>query len=133
MGYTLLPGGVWKGDFRVADLEHFAGLSLHSSAKGSECQVHVHRVPELRFNTDKPIFYPLKAKYDLQNHTLEGIEQHLGVEAAKCDVPPLVLESVASGDAVQPIASDIDPDVGYADANGDASVDGGLTWPQERI
>ena len=66
LGYTLLPGGVWKGDFRVADLEHFAGLSLHSAAKGSECQVHVQRVPEVRFNTDEPIFYPLKAKYDLQ-------------------------------------------------------------------
>ena len=125
LGYTLLPGGVWKGDFRVAALDDFAGLSLHASATGSECKVHVQRVPEVRLNTDEPLFYPLKAKYNLLNHTLEGIEQHLGIEEAKCDLPPLVLDSVGSADAVQPNAMDDDPCVGSADANGEASIAGG--------
>ena len=88
-------------------------------------KVHVQRVPEVRFNTDEPIFYPLKAKYDLLNHTLEGIEQHLGIEEAKCDLPPVVLDSVASGDAVQPIPLEADPDIGSADSNREASIAGG--------
>jgi len=43
LGYALLPGGEWKGDYRVATLDDFVGMPLHAETKGSLCRVHVQR------------------------------------------------------------------------------------------
>ena len=47
------------------------------------------------------------------------------VPAARCNLPPVALNSVASGDAVQPMTSDVEPCFGYAEAKRDAHVNSG--------
>ena len=57
LGYRLEPGGVWKGDYYVADLEHFqAGYTKPS----------VHQVKQIYHNSDEPFVFPMLKPYELR-------------------------------------------------------------------
>ncbi len=71
LGYKLLPGGLWQGEFRVAALTEFAGLDLLAWGKHSD--VHHQVVKEVVFSF-KTCSFPLRAKYDYVTRTLAGAE-----------------------------------------------------------
>ena len=78
LGWMLQPGGHWKGDYRVADLEDFAGMDLHADDLPAKCRVHVQKISVLKFDNTEPVVFPLREKYEFNNGTLSGIEQALG-------------------------------------------------------
>ena len=71
LGYKLNPGGVWQGEYRVADLTEFNDLDL--SVWGNSGDIHHQVVREIVWSP-KSIIFPLRKKYDYVNRTLEGIE-----------------------------------------------------------
>jgi len=50
LGYVVQPGGLWKGEFYVAPLQQFVGVSLHRRAPGKDTCVQVQRVREALFD-----------------------------------------------------------------------------------
>ena len=72
LGYKLLPGGLWQGEYRVVDLICFVGMTLNSW--GSHSDVKHQVVKEIVWNSKLNVVFPLRAKYDFQTRTLEGIE-----------------------------------------------------------
>ena len=61
LGYRLEPGGLWKGDYLVADLEHIQrGLRKPS----------IHQVKRIWKNPEKPYVFPMLASYDARTRTI---------------------------------------------------------------
>ncbi len=71
LGYKLQPGGLWQGEYRVSALTEFVGLDLTSWGNHEDIKHQV--VKEIVFSP-KSITFPLRAKYDYVNRTLEGLE-----------------------------------------------------------
>ncbi len=90
LGWMLQPGGHWKGDYRVVDLEDFAGMDLQVDALPAKCRVHVQKISVLKFDETEPVVFPLREKYEFTNGTLSGIEQALGSNVVNYDCPPIV-------------------------------------------
>ena len=62
LGYHLLPGGRWKGDYIVAALEDFKD--------GGPARPRLHRVKEVYANRAVGFDFPLKAIHDLRKRTV---------------------------------------------------------------
>ena len=61
LGYRLEPGGLWKGDYLVADLEHIQqGLRKPS----------VHQVKRIWKDPEEPYAFPMLASYDARTRTI---------------------------------------------------------------
>ena len=61
LGYRLEPGGLWKGDYLVADLEHIQrGLRKPS----------IHQVKRIWKNPEEPYVFPMLASYDARTRTI---------------------------------------------------------------
>jgi len=76
-GYHLDPGGRWSGQYYVVSLTAFIGISLRRNTRGKDAKVHVQRVRELVWRSGQVPEFPLKARYDYLNRTIEGlIEDH---------------------------------------------------------
>ena len=53
LGYHLVPGGRWKGDFYVAPFDNFS----HNESEWKR-KVQVHRIKEVMFNSTKEVEFP---------------------------------------------------------------------------
>ena len=61
LGYRLEPGGLWNGDYLVADLEHIQiGLRRPS----------IHQVKRIWKNPEEPYVFPMLASYDARTRTI---------------------------------------------------------------
>ena len=61
LGYRLEPGGLWKGDYLVADLEHIQrGLRKPS----------IHQIKRIWKNPEEPYVFPMLASYDARTRTI---------------------------------------------------------------
>ena len=70
MGYKILPGGKWHGEYRVCLLSDFDDVDL--SMWGDHEDVFLHTTKEVVVDRTQPPFYPLKAKYDHVRQTVKG-------------------------------------------------------------
>ena len=74
MGYRLSPGGDWNDEYLVADLSDFIDKDLSVDAyHGDYCDFCPHITKKIVL-PDGDFTFPLKAKYDQVNNTLEGLE-----------------------------------------------------------
>jgi hypothetical protein len=75
LGCFLQPGHVWKGEYLAAALEDCVDIDLRESEKGSDAKLPVHRVRELVVDAKagRDFKFPLKARYDRENRTVEGL------------------------------------------------------------
>jgi len=72
LGYKLVPGGKWNGEYLVADLIDFCGKSLDRDAISSEYRVYPHVTEQVNLGK-RGVCYPLKPRYDKTNMTLDGV------------------------------------------------------------
>lgn len=75
LGYRTSPGGKWEGDYLVADLNDFSGLSLHPKTEPGvfrNVQPHITRTVHW---TKHGSHFPLFARSLEHNETIEGIQQ----------------------------------------------------------
>ena len=77
LGYRLHPGGKWNGEYYVADLDDFAGKSLHEAASHFEWPAFKPHVTKNARLPKEGVFYPLKKRYQRDNCTPEGREDWL--------------------------------------------------------
>ena len=78
LGYKLVPGGRWSGEYIIADLSDFIGRNLHQDASYEEFKgIRPHIVDTVAFGKRR-ICFPLKPRYDIANMTLEGVESAIG-------------------------------------------------------
>ncbi len=73
MGYKLLPGHTWSFEYYVAAIEDLFDLDLSSDAKGLDARLSIHTVREIVVDNLKGYIFPLKAKYDAKNRSVDGI------------------------------------------------------------
>ena len=79
LGYRLVPGSRWTGQYIVADITDFIGNSLHIDTPGNEFRIFPHLTEQIRLGK-RGICFPLKNTYDRVNLTLEGNASALGEE-----------------------------------------------------
>ena len=72
VGYTIQPGGEWKGEFAIVPLTSFTSLSLAHDA--SHPRTYPQTIKEAKM-LDKTFVFPLKATYEEHNGTLEGAKR----------------------------------------------------------
>ena len=98
LGYFLKPGGTWKGEFLVADLNCFThvnyitGRRLHS---GRAC-IKVQRVLDVKRDGNDVVF-PLKVEYDKAFRTIAGlrlmhtpVKRSRGIKDSALNVEPAI-------------------------------------------
>ena len=73
LGYRLVPGGKWNGQYLVADIDDFVGANLDVDAAGTEFRIHPHVTEQVDLGK-RGICYPLKPRYERANMTLDGRE-----------------------------------------------------------
>ncbi len=71
LGYRLAPGGRWNGQYLVAAIEDFTGMSLNKDEPETECYIHPHITEQVAYGV-ADICFPLKPKYDRVNLTFEA-------------------------------------------------------------
>ena len=74
LGYRLAPGGKWNGQYIVADLSDFSGMSLNKDESETECYLYPHNTEQVVYGV-ADICFPLKPKYDRVNLTFEAQEE----------------------------------------------------------
>ena len=108
-GYRLSPGCRWNGEYLVGDLGDFVDLdpSEDASARGIQIYEHVTKVVTL---PAVGISFPLKARYEFINATVEGARFSRYGEGA----PPgiVVVPEADSGPLGAGLAGDEDPTAG---------------------
>ena len=78
LGYRLEPGGQWKGDYYVADLEHFRnGFSRPS----------VHQVKRIWRNPEEGYVFPMLAAYERLTREVQLLDTGEGKGLPKADAP----------------------------------------------
>ena len=78
LGYRLEPGGQWKGDYYVADLEHFRnGFSRPS----------VHQVKRIWRNPEEGYVFPMLAAYERLSREVQLLDTGEGKGLPKADAP----------------------------------------------
>ena len=87
LGYKLLSGCEWKGEYKVVALDEFVGLNFHRSCRATDHPVTVQTVREVRMMESKPVF-PLRDIYDNHNRTVVGISKWLSPDADLYNCPP---------------------------------------------
>ena len=61
LGYRFEPGGKWKGDYYVADLEHFQAGVVRPS---------IHQVKQIYHNAEEPYVFPLLKAYEARTREI---------------------------------------------------------------
>ena len=61
LGYRFEPGGKWKGDYYVADLEHFQAGVVRPS---------IHQVKQIYHNAEEPFVFPLLKAYEARTREI---------------------------------------------------------------
>ncbi len=96
MGYKLLSGHVWNGEFYAAAIEDIKDFDLSVKAKGLDSKLSLHTVREIVVDNLKGYIFPLKAKYDATNRSVEGaVDSDLDL-GDTWDVPPTDLQDTPS-------------------------------------
>ena len=108
LGYHLEPGGKWKGDYIVANLQDF---------RAAKTKPAVLRVRKLFFSRNYGCVFPLKPLYDLKRRTIEAKED-----------PSFLFEGIEIndpniGDDDHPIAPRSRPRANPVDEGGDDVVE----------
>ena len=120
LGYRIHPGGRWRKEYEVAELNDFVGVDLAFDAPAAQMQkVRVQTVQEV-LTPKGPWTFPLRADYVKRNQTLEGLK------AAQPDLPPLP----RPGDDVEPLN---DPGGDDGDNAGDGNEDEGPPPPGGQV
>ena len=99
LGWFILPGGIFHGDYLVVALDEFREID------GKPPAVTIQRVKEIYRDPVAPITFPLKKHHDKRRRELPDIDTIVdGPEPAPEDVPPpkMVEEGEDSGDDVVP-------------------------------
>ena len=71
MGYHVLPGGRWRGDFLVASLQEF-NTAIANPGRSGKHKIRIQRVKELYRNTQEAVTFPLKEHYDRDQRTIHS-------------------------------------------------------------
>ena len=80
-GYRLTPGGKWNGEYLVCDLEDFAHRQFHEDADWTILYPHITKQVVLPLDDGVEVVrFPLKAKHERHNRTLEGLEERAAAE-----------------------------------------------------
>ena len=130
LGYHLLPGGLWGGDYLVASLAEFAhmgdgvapgdAIPLIGVASGdadnpeglpmgfrggASGRVRVQRVKEIYRDAAKGFIFPLKAAFEKRTRTLPGPTAEVEASAFDCpgEVPLEAPEEATGVIAVEPV------------------------------
>lgn len=74
-GYRSGPGGLWEGDYIIAPLTMFQGLTLHSKADPATFKDLRPHIPRTVKWTPHGVYFPFFAKYVRQKDTLAGVEE----------------------------------------------------------
>ena len=112
MSYFLRPGGIWRGEYCVADLKEFSSVDLRRDSAPNK--VKVQRVRDVTVPKGKPFEFPLKSKYDSVNRSLsiqddaaldpeEYVAQPVEEDGGEVSDPPMV-DGTPSVDALQDTA-----------------------------
>ena len=125
LGYKLLPGRKWKGEYYVASLKDCQSLDLSCDARKADSRLPVHR-RGIVVEDALGYRFPLKARYDQTNGTLERAPPQPGAAGdpfalppvAGLDPPPRPPDPVVSAaDAAVPPVDGFSPEgVGFSDA-----------------
>ena len=92
-------GGFWHYEYIVAAIDDFAGINLHRNAPLTDFSVIIHRVREVYHDETQDFVFPLKAKYDADNNTLEGVTARLAPDSAAFACPPMFGSNGNDGDS----------------------------------
>ena len=85
LGYRLEPGGQWKGDYYVADLEHFRnGFSRPS----------VHQVKRIWRNPEEGYVFPMLAAYERLTREVQLLDTKERVFPKRMPLPSRTTSSV---------------------------------------
>ena len=101
LGYRILPGCKWNGQYLVGDLDDFVGRTLAENEDRSKWHRFTPHITAMVALPHSGIAFPLKARYNKSNFTLEGRETD--EKMAPVD-PPLSLD-VPPVTPVEPKAS----------------------------
>ena len=97
LGFQVLPGGLWHYEYQVAAIDDFAGVNLHRDAPATDFKVRIHRVREVYHDETQDFVFPLKAKYEHDNNTLEGKTPRLALDSSTYACPPIFDSSNVGG------------------------------------
>jgi hypothetical protein len=90
-GYRVHPGYTWKGEFLCWDLTDFVDTDLSKAVRTLGPRIRNPHVTKRRLRWNGPLVFPLKARYEVINNTLEGLmamRTKLGQDDLVDDVPP---------------------------------------------
>ena len=71
LGYRLQPGGLWNGEYVVADLDDFVNSNFDWDAPGSDFRIYPHITERVDLGK-RGVCFPLKPAYERANETLKG-------------------------------------------------------------
>ncbi len=75
LGYQMKPGGMWSGEYIVADLSDFAGGDFREDAAAKDWNfIRPHITKTVKMDS-YGVRFPLKPKHMRYNNTIEGIEE----------------------------------------------------------
>ena len=104
LGYHVLPGGQWKGDYWVATLEEFAELDF--GAETANKKIRMQRVGGVIRDQQKAVDFPLRAKAAAARALLLGVPAALADAGAyDCIEAPEVAAIEDDQPGVQPLPS----------------------------
>ena len=93
LGYETEPGGRWNHKYVVAALEDFVGRELNEhSSRSNFPHFTPHFTSVVSLPSSGDIVFPLKARYNQANLTLDGLENKHPFSLADADVPEEVNE-----------------------------------------
>ena len=118
IGYQLHPGAVYRGEFLVAALADFAGVSLHRATGAERFNVHIQRIRELDVDKENGYQFPLRAKFLRDNQDIDALDaRHAELTGdpppPEEDDPPMDPPDDPPGlhvDEINPPSSDSDED-----------------------
>ena len=106
LGFQILPPGLSHYKYTVAAINDFAEINLHRNAPGTDFHARIHRVREAYHLEADDFEFPLKARNDHDNITLEGVTQRLAPDSAAHACPPIFDGSNVGGGALRPTRPD---------------------------
>ena len=75
MGYRLAPGGEWNNEYLIADLTDFIGKDLSIDADHGDYSDFFPHITKVVYVPKGDFTFPLKAKYEHINTTIDGMEK----------------------------------------------------------
>ncbi len=77
LGYKIHPGGLWSGEYLVADLVDFKDKSLHHTEPHTQFPLAngPHKTNVISLCAGSTVHSPLKQRHDIANRTLKGVER----------------------------------------------------------